>query len=79
MNMYKEMSREPTGHSDVQHRRNAGLPSRREPDGSGTIVVVVGVASHLGERESRSQGEGWQVTSTLRITRYARCEQPTPS
>lgn len=33
----------------------------REPYGNGVSIVVVGVMSHQGERESRLQGKGTQV------------------
>jgi len=39
----------------------------REPYGDGVPIVVVRVTSHRGERESRLQGEGEQVT---------RCREP---
>lgn len=39
-----------------------GLPKGREPYGNGVLVVVAGVTPRQGERESRSQGEGEQVT-----------------
>jgi hypothetical protein len=44
--------------------RNARSPTGREPYGDGVPVVVVGVTSHRGERESRSQGEGEQERRT---------------
>ena len=50
---------------------NAGSPTGRELYGDGVLVVVVGVASHQGERESRSQGEGAQATGCLMTARYA--------
>lgn len=40
--------------------REAGL-NRIEQQGDGVTVVVVGVTSHRGARESRAQGEGSQV------------------
>ena len=46
-----------------------GLTQRvpgRESQGYGVLVVVVGVTSHQGERESRSQGEGEQVNAILK-------------
>jgi hypothetical protein len=42
--------------------RNSGWPTGREPYGHGVSVVVVGATPHLGERESRLQGEGTQVS-----------------
>ena len=50
----KEMNGAPTSRSYVQHHRNAGCPTGREPHGHGAIVVV-------GDGENPSQGEGWQV------------------
>jgi hypothetical protein len=41
--------------------RNSGWPTGREPYGHGVSVVVVGATPHLGERESRLQGEGTGV------------------
>src|SRR5882757_9979638 len=43
---------------------NVGSPTGREPYGDGVLVVVVGVTSHQGVRESRTQGEGAQVIWT---------------
>ena len=40
---------------------NVGSPTGREPYGDGGLVVVVGVTTHQGGRESRPQGEGGQV------------------
>src|SRR5215212_6882478 len=48
----------PPSRSHVQHRGNAGSPTGREPYGDGAPVVV-------GGRESRSQGEGEQVSGTV--------------
>jgi hypothetical protein len=39
----------------------AGSPTGCEPYGDGEPIVVVGVASHQGVRESRTQGEVAQV------------------
>jgi len=50
---------------------NAGLPVGREPHGYGVPIVVVGVATHQGGRESRPQGEGAQVTGCPMTGRYA--------
>jgi len=38
-----------------------GWPTGRESQGHGVVVVVVGVTSHRGERESRLQGDARQV------------------
>lgn len=43
-------------------RTNVGSPVGREAHGDAVPVVVVGVTPHQGGRESRSQGEGAQVT-----------------
>ena len=39
-------------------------------------IVLVGVASHQGTRESRVQGEVAQVAGGLGAVRYARCGAP---
>jgi hypothetical protein len=52
-------------------RTNAGSPAGREPQGDGVPVVVVGVTTHQGGRESRPQGEGAQVIGYLSTERYA--------
>jgi hypothetical protein len=50
---------------------NAGSPMGRESYGDGGLVVVAGVATGPGGRESRPQGEGDQVTGHHQIGRYA--------
>ena len=45
----------------VWRKGNSGWPTGREPYGHGVSVVVAGVASGRGGRESRLQGEGTQV------------------
>ena len=67
----KEMSRTPKSRSDVRQGRTRDQPSGREPQGDGVPIVVVGVATHQGGRESRPQGEGAQVAGLLAIVRYA--------
>jgi len=52
-------------------RTNVGSPTGCEPYGDGVPVVVVGVTTHQGGRESRPQGKGAQVTGYLLIGRYA--------
>ena len=52
-------------------RTNAGSPAGREPQGDGVPVVVVGVTTHQGGRESRLQGKGPQVTGYPSTERYA--------
>ena len=54
----KEMSGAPKSRSDVQQGRTRDQPSGREPQGDGRPIVVVGVATHQGGRESRPQGKG---------------------
>src|SRR6266404_6310071 len=58
--------------------RNAGSPTGREPYGDGVLVVVDGVTSVQGARESRVQGEGGQVTRHTQQGRHARCGAPKP-
>ena len=67
----KEMSRTPTSRSDVRQGRTRDQPSGREPQGDGVPIVVVGVATHQGGRESRPQGEGAQVAGHRSAGRYA--------
>ena len=67
---------EPTVRSDVQQRQTTRLPTGREPYGNGASIVVVGVTTDHGVRESRAQGEVRQVFSTIRPGRYARCGTP---
>ena len=50
---------------------NVGSPTGREPQGDGVPIVVVGVTTHQGGRESRLQGQGAQVTGYLTTERYA--------
>jgi hypothetical protein len=50
---------------------NAGSPVGREPYGDGGLVVVAGVTTGQGGRESRLQGEGGQVIGHPRLGRYA--------
>ena len=50
---------------------NVGSPTGRESYGDGGLVVVVGVTSDQGGRESRPQGEGGQVTGHSKAGRYA--------
>jgi hypothetical protein len=63
----------------VQRKGNSGWPTGREPHGHGVSVVVVGVTTGQGVRESRSTGR--RDTGVNRSTgtgRYARCETPKP-
>jgi hypothetical protein len=50
---------------------NVGSPVGREPQGDGGLVVVAGVTTGRGGRESRPQGEGGQVIGHREIGRYA--------
>jgi hypothetical protein len=50
---------------------NVGSPVGREPYGGGGLVVVAGVTTGQGGRESRPQGEGGQVIGHREIGRYA--------
>jgi hypothetical protein len=52
-------------------RTNVGSPKGRESYGDTGLVVVAGVTTRQGGRESRPQGEGGQVTGYLRTGRYA--------
>ena len=54
VSIVKGMNGAPTSRSYVQHHRNVGWPTGREPHGHGAIVVV-------GDGENPLQGEGWQV------------------
>jgi hypothetical protein len=55
------MSGIPTSVCDVSFVRKMGWPTRRESQGHGVLMVVVGVTPHQGERESRLQGEAGQA------------------
>jgi hypothetical protein len=50
---------------------NVGSPTGRESYGDGGLVVVAGVTTGQGGRESRPQGEGDQVIGHRRVGRYA--------
>jgi hypothetical protein len=50
---------------------NVGSPNGREPYGDGGLVVVAGVTTGRGGRESRPQGEGGQVIGHCQTGRYA--------
>jgi hypothetical protein len=62
----KEMSGPPTFRSTRTTETNAGSPTGRESYGDGGLVVVAGVTTCQGGRESRPQGEGGQVTGDRR-------------
>ncbi|GAC1520259.1 MAG: hypothetical protein NVS2B16_27230 [Chloroflexota bacterium] len=63
MTTLKEADKAPTARSDVDDRGTAGWPTAREGQGHRVLVVVVGVTPYQGNRESRSQGEGAQVSA----------------
>jgi hypothetical protein len=71
MRAFKEMSGPPTFRSIRTTRTNAGSPTGRESYGDGGLVVVAGVTTCQGGRESRPQGEGGQVTGHHNAGRYA--------
>jgi hypothetical protein len=51
----------------VQRRRTTGSPTGREPYGDGVPVVVAGVTTCQGGRESRPQGKGAQVITMFSL------------
>ena len=55
---YQITKRHPTSSANVIHERTAGLPTGRELYGNGNSIVVGGVTTTQGGRESRPQGEG---------------------
>src|SRR5580693_5701803 len=57
-------------------KTNAGSPKGRESYGDGVPIVVAGVTTCQGRRESRLQGEGEQVTGHRETERYAKCRTP---
>ena len=63
--------------SQVLLVRNTGFPKGRESYGNGASIIVVEVTLHQGERESRSQGEGRQVSKLERNggTRMSKAER----
>jgi hypothetical protein len=68
----KEMSGTPTSRSIRTTETNAGSTlGVARPGGDGVLVVVVGVTTHQGGRESRPQGEGAQATGRSMAGRYA--------
>src|SRR3954454_22628421 len=60
--VFREMSGPPKFRSIRTTGTNVGSPTGRESYGDGGLVVVAGVATCQGVRESRKQGEGGQVT-----------------
>jgi hypothetical protein len=61
---FKGTNGTPTSCYYSQQQSTTGLPTGREPYGNGVPVVVVGVTTDQGGRESRPQGEGGQVSLT---------------
>jgi hypothetical protein len=53
-----------------------GSSKGREPYGDGGPVVVAGVTTCQGGRESRPQGQGGQVIGYFNAGRYAQCRSP---
>ena len=76
MRALKDMSGPPTFCSIRTTGTNAGSPTGRESYGDGGLVVVAGVTTCQGGRESRPQGEGGQVTGDRCTGRYAQCGSP---
>jgi hypothetical protein len=75
---FKEMSGPPTFRSTRTTGTNAGSPTGRESYGDGGPVVVAGVTTCQGVRESRTQDEGGQVTGhqdrEVRVMRNAEAD-----
>jgi hypothetical protein len=71
MREFKETSGAPKSRYYVQQGRTWDHLKGASPYGDGGFVVVAGVTSRLGERESRSQGEGSQVAGGSKAGRYA--------
>src|SRR3954465_1151746 len=67
------MSGRPTSRWHVRRRRTAGWPTGREPYGDGVPIVVAGVTTCQGGRESRPQGEGAQVIERSSEGKPAEC------
>jgi hypothetical protein len=61
---FKGTNRAPTSCYYSQQRPTTGSPTGCEPYGDGVFIVVVGVTTDQGGRESRPQGEGRQVSLT---------------
>jgi len=56
---------------DVQRRRTAGSPTGREPYGDGVPIVVAGVTTCRGGRESRAAGR--RGTGDREVQRWEAC------
>ena len=56
---------------DVQRRRTAGSPTGREPYGDGVPIVVAGVTTCRGGRESRATGR--RGTGDREVQRWEAC------
>ena len=68
MRAFKEMSGAPTSRSIRMTATNVGSPNGCEPQGDGGLVVVAGVTTGQGGRESRPQDEGGQIVRDDRRT-----------
>jgi hypothetical protein len=71
MRALKEMRGTPKSHCCVRQGRTWDRLRDASPIGDGGLIVVAGVTSGQGGRESRPQGEGGQVTGHLDAGRYA--------
>jgi hypothetical protein len=67
----KEMSGTPTSRCCVRQGRTWDRLRDASPIGDGGLIVVAGVTSGQGGRESRPQGKGGQVTGHVDAGRYA--------
>ena len=71
MRALKEMSGTPKSRFVVQQGRTWDRLRDASPIGDGGLIVVAGVTSGRGGRESRPQGKGGQVTGHSNAARYA--------
>jgi len=66
------MNGAPTSRSHVQHHRNVGWPTGREPQGHGVLVVVWGGESPLrgegGQGDDMGKGEGCEMHTNLNLS-----------
>ncbi len=58
-------------HARTYDEDERGIACGARAQGDGGPIVVVGVTTHQGGRESRLQGEGAQVIGYLTTERYA--------
>jgi hypothetical protein len=74
---YQDANGEPKSFYYVHYDCTTGFPTGCEPYGNGVSIVVVGITTHQGERESRSQGEGRQVVNAFtKNTKVCECKEP---